>query len=221
MRSLTLFVSGLLCWQVAATAQTNNATVLDEQRVTGSVKTGVVGANRASNEATYEPLTASERVRRYFVSAFGPEAILRAGAGSGISQWNDTPREWRQGSEAYGDRFGSALAEHVIRKTMESSAAALLHEDNRYFASTDTSFGRRLKHAVVSVFVARNDAGREHFAYSRFGAAVGASFISRAWQPSSENKVGDAADNFGLDMAVDIGWNVFREFCPKRLGRRF
>jgi len=181
----------------------------------------VIGADTMASEPTYQPLTASERWRRYFIGALGPEAILRAGAGAGISQLNDTPKEWRQGSEAYGKRFGSNLAEHVIRKTMESGAAALLHEDNRYFPSTDTAFGKRLKHAVVAVFVARNDAGREHLAYSRLGSAVGASFISRIWQPPSENKPGDAADNFGLTMAVDIGWNVFREFCPKRLGRHF
>jgi hypothetical protein len=221
MRSSALLFFGLLCWQAAAPAQTiNNITAPDDGRESGSVRTGVVGARSVTNDPTYTPLTASERWRQYFIGALGPEAILRAGAGAGISHLNDTPKEWRQGSEAYGERFGSNLAEHVIRKTLESSAAALLHEDNRYFRSTDTGFGRRLKHAVLSVFVARNDAGQEHFAYSRFGSAVGASFISRAWQPPSETKSGDAATNFGLTMGVDIGWNVFKEFCPKRLGRR-
>ena len=222
MRSSAILVFGLLCWQAAAPAQTINETAApDDGRTGGAARTGVVGSAAATNAATYAPLTASERWRMYFIGALGPEAILRASVGSGISQLNDTPKEWRQGSEAYGERFGSNLAEHVIRKTMESGAAALLHEDNRYFPSADTGFGKRLKHAVGSVFVARNEAGQEHFAYSRFGSAVGASFISRIWQPPSENKAGDAAVNFGIDMAVDIGWNVFREFRPKRLGRRF
>ena len=155
------------------------------------------------------------------MGAFGPGAVLRAAAAGGISQWEDTPKEWKQGSEAYGERLGNSLAEHVIRKTLESGAAAALHEDNRYFASTDTGFWKRTKHAVVSVFEARNEAGREHFAYSRFGAAVSASFISRAWQPPSETHAGDAAVNFGITMAVDMGWNVFKEFRPKRFGGRF
>ena len=222
MRTLTLLIAGLLSWQIAAPAQTiNNYTGPNDARAGATGKTGVIGADALANAATYQPLTASERWRSYFVSALGPEAILRSAVGAGISQWNDTPKEWRQGSEAYGERFGSHLAEHVVRKTMESGAAAVLHEDNRYFLSTDASFGGRLKHAVGSVFVARNDAGREHFAYSRFGSAVGSSFISRIWQPPSENTAGDAAVSFGLDVAVDVGWNVFREFCPKRLGRHF
>jgi hypothetical protein len=221
MRSSAFLVFGLLCWQAAAPAQTiNDNAAPNIQRAGEAARTGVVGSDSATNEPTYEPLTASERLRRYLIGALGPEAILRAAAGAGVSQLNDTPKEWRQGSEAYGARFGSDLAEHVIRKTLESGAAALLHEDNRYFRSTESGFGKRLKHAVVSTFLAHNDAGQEHFAYSRFGSAIGASFISRTWQPRSENKPGDALDNFGLTVGVDIGWNVFREFCPKRLGRR-
>ena len=222
MRSSAFLLFGLLCWQVAAPAQTINDNVTpDDRRVDEAAKTGVVGADAATNAPSYAPLTASERWRLYFLSAYGPEAILRAAAGGGISQWNGTPKEWKQGSEAFGERVGNSLAKHVIRKTLEAGAAAALHEDNRYFESTDTGFWKRTKHAIGSVFVARNQAGQEHFAYSRFGSAIASSFISREWQPRSENTPGDAAVNFGITMAVDIGWNVFKEFRPKRLGRRF
>jgi hypothetical protein len=220
MRTLTSFLSGLMCLQIAATAQANNNNpTSDRVPAAASAKTGVIGADQVMNDATYESLTASERLGHYLVGAFGPEAIVRAAAAAGISQWNGTPREWGQGAEAYGDRLGSALAEHIIRETMESGAAALLHEDDRYLPSVDTGFGKRVKHAVFSAFIAYNDAGRERLALARLGSAVGASFISRSWQPPSENTAGDAADNFGLTMAVDIGWNVFREFCPKGLRR--
>ena len=221
MRSLTFLVFGLMCWYTVAPAQTINQYPAPDDGRAGTAKTGVASADAASNVPNYVPLTASERWRAYFVSAFGPGAILRATVAAGISQWQDSPKEWKQGSEAYGHRFGNSLATHVIRKTLESGAAAVLHEDNRYFRSADLGFWQRTKHAVASVFVARNPAGQEHFAYSRFGAALGASFISRAWQPPSETHAGDAAVNFGVAMAVDIGWNVFKEFRPKRLGRHF
>ena len=221
MRTLIFLVSGLMCWQVTASAQTtnHNAAALDAPDG-GATKNGVVGAASAVNAPTYAPLTASERWRQYFLGAFGPGAILRAAAAGGITQWDGSPKEWKQGSEAFGDRVGNSFAEHVIRTTLESGAAAVLHEDNRYFKSADTGFGKRLKHAVGSVFVARNQAGQEHFAYSRFGAALGTSFISREWQPPSVNSSGDAAVNFGIAMAVDMGWNVFKEFRPNRLRRR-
>ena len=223
MRSSAFLLFGLLCWQTAAPAQTTNNVLAPSDRIdSGIAATGVVGGDATTATlASYAPLTASERWRSYFIGAFGPGAILRAAAAGGIDQWNNTPREWKQGSEAFGERVGSSLAEHVIRKTLESGAAAALHEDNRYFRSTDTGFWKRTKHAVGSAFVARNEAGQEHFAYSRIGGAVGASFISRIWQPPSTTSSGDAAVNFGITMAVDMGWNVFKEFRPARFGRHF
>ena len=169
----------------------------------------------------FVPMTASERARKYLLGAFGPGAILRAAASSGISQWTETPKEWKVGPEAYGDRFGNAFAKHVVREALEYGMSSALHEDNRYFRSTESGFFKRSKHAVASIFVARNDAGAEHFAYSRFGSVMGSSFISRLWQPRSEDSSGDALTSFGLTMVSDIGFNFFHEFCPRSLTRRF
>lgn len=168
----------------------------------------------------YVPMTMSERGRKYVLAAFGPSAIVRAAATAGIAQWEVTPKEWRVGAEAYGDRFGNVMAQHVIREALEFGGSAALKEDNRYFRSTDSGFFKRSKHAIRSVFVARNEAGGEHFAYSRFGSVIGSSFISRLWQPPSENTAGDAAVSFGLTMAADIGGNLFKEFAPKSIARR-
>jgi len=169
----------------------------------------------------FVPMTASERARKYLIGAFGPGAILRAAAAGGFAQANVTPKEWGVGPEAYGDRVGSAFAEHVIREALEYGFSRALHDDNRYFRSTESGFFKRSKHVLASVFVARNDAGGEHFAYSRFGAVLGSSFISRLWQPRTEDGSGDAAVSFGLTMVSDIGWNFFHEFCPRGLTRHF
>jgi hypothetical protein len=164
----------------------------------------------------YAPMTTSERARKYIVGAFGPGAIVRAAAGAGIAQWEMTPKEWRVGPEAYGDRFGNAMATHAIREALEFGGSLALKEDNRYFRSTESGFLKRSKHAVVSAFTARNEAGAQHLAYSRVIAVAGSSFISRFWQPASTDSAGDAAVSFGITMAADIGWNFFREFRPHR-----
>src|SRR3954453_4427360 len=56
----------------------------------------------------FQPLTMSERTRKFLVGGFGPGAILRAAATGGIAQWRGTPREWGGGSVAYGERVGNA-----------------------------------------------------------------------------------------------------------------
>ena len=222
MRKREMIALGLMLWQSAALAQsTETHTASAETSKAGGSSTGVIGADPAA-PPEYTPLTASERWKLYFVSAYGPEAVFRSAAAAGIRQWEGSPKEWRGGAEAYGERFGSSYAGHIIRKTLEAGAAAALHEDNRYFHSTETGFWKRSKHAVAQFFIARNNAGQEHFAYSRFGSALSASFISRIWQPRSTNTSGDAAVNFSATVAIDAGWNVLREFWPditRRVGK--
>ena len=162
----------------------------------------------------FAPMTASERFGRYLLGIADGESLVRAAASGAIAQAENTPKEWRGGAEAYGKRVGNAYAEHVINRTVQYGLAAALHEDNRYFVSGQTGFGRRIKYAVASTLLARHDNGSRFLSFSRIGGAAGAAFISRQWQPRSTNSAGDAASSFGVTMAADIGFNVFREFWP-------
>ena len=213
MTKLAAVALGFFLCQGAGRAQSTTSSPPTQPSATAGAETGVIGAN-GSLAPEYTPQTTSERLRSYVMGAFGPAAIARAAVSAGFSQWEGNPKEWGGGAEAFGERFGNAFAEHIIRKTLESGSAALLHEDDRYFRSTDSGFFRRTRHAVVSVFVARNEVGQEHFSYSRVGGTLGASFISRIWQPPSENSAGDAAVSFGLTMVASMGWNVLKEFRP-------
>lgn len=177
--------------------------------------TGVIGPfAEGAARPEFVPMTASERFRLYLRRAFAPGSILESAAGAGIRQWENTPKEWKQGAEGYGDRLGSAYATHFIRESLEYGASAALREDNRYTRSGESGFWKRSKHAIVYTFMARNDAGNEHFAYSRFGSAAGAAFISRIWQPHSTNSAGDGAVVFGGTIGSDVGANMFHEFWP-------
>jgi hypothetical protein len=222
MGRLLCFAIGAMLIQSHASAQTAgvDGSAVDVASPDNKPTASTAGTTTPAT-IEYVPMTASERARKYILGAFGPGAILRAAASAGISQGTVTPKEWGVGPEAYGDRFGNAFAKHVVREALEYGMSAALHEDNRYFRSTESGFFKRSKHAVASVFVARNEAGGEHFAVSRFGSVLGSSFISRLWQPRSEDGSGDAAVSFGLTMVSDIGFNFFHEFCPRGLTKHF
>ena len=66
----------------------------------------------------------------------------------------------------------------------------------------------------MSTFLARHDNGSRSFSFSRIGGTAGSAFISREWQPPSTTSAGDGAVVFGLNMATQVGFNVFREFWP-------
>jgi len=176
------------------------------------------GSSSAPSE--FAPMSRGERFRNYLVRVAGPQPFITAAATAGISQLEDTPKEWGGGGEGYGKRIGNAYAQDFIRGTVEYGVSAALHEDNRYFVSGQTGFFRRTKYAVVSTLLARHDSGNQSFSFSRIGSAAGAAFISRAWQPRSITSAGDGTVSFGISMGSDIGFNVVREFWPS-LRRHF
>ena len=201
---------------VNSAAQSQTADVSVEPQVTKSADaTGVIGSfKEGTAPPEFVPMTASERLRYYLRSTYSLGSIVWSAAGAGIAQGNDKPKEWKQGAEAYGDRFGNSYAIHTIKGTLQFGASAALHEDYRYVRSRDSGFWKRSKHAVVETFIVRNNAGSEHFAYSRLGSAAGAAFISRIWQPHSTNTTGDGAVEFGILFSENVGSNMFHEFWP-------
>jgi hypothetical protein len=90
----------------------------------------------------------------------------------------------------------------------------LLHEDNLYYGSGEHGVWKRMKYAIASSVLARSNDGTQHFSVSQVGSTAAASFISRIWQPRSNDSAGDGAVNFGLNMASNAGVNVVREFLP-------
>jgi hypothetical protein len=168
----------------------------------------------SSPPAQFRPMTPSERLHNYLVGLAGYQPILEAAASAGINQANHTPKEWGEGAEGYGQRFGNAYAQNVIHRTLQYGIAAALHEDNRYVLSGQTGFFQRTKYAVVSTLLARHDNGNQALSVSRIGSAAGSAFISRAWQPRSTTSAGDGAVSFGITLGVDAGFNVLREFWP-------
>ena len=202
-----LLVTGYCC--MAQTATTN------EGRDPAMPETAIVTSNRPE----FIPMTQVERVRYYFKSTFNSTSVLTSAAGSGITQWENSPKEWKQGAEGYGMRVGNSYAQHIIRQTMMFGASSVLHEDNRYLPSGQSGFGPRLKYAIASTLLARRDDGGRRLSFSRIGGTAGAAFVSRRWQPHSTNTTGDAATSFGISMGSQAGMNVAREFLSDVLHR--
>ena len=110
MRSAILFAVVLMTGRHVVRAQ---GTILEETPAESpGADSGASGAPSIGLKATqpveYVPLTASERLRLYLKRTYGPLSIVQSAAGAGIAQWRGAPKEWKQGAEAYGDRFGNS-----------------------------------------------------------------------------------------------------------------
>ena len=164
-------------------------------------------------------LTEKKRFQLYVVSTVGPVPLLGEAVGAGINQWSNTPKEWGQGWDAYGQRYGSNLAYNGVRGTITYGTSILFHEDNRYFASPKHGFWPRTQYALMSTFMARHPDGTRRFSVSSVTGVLGASAISTVWSPGSWKGIDQMAENSGISFAATAGFNVAREFLADVLHR--
>jgi hypothetical protein len=175
----------------------------------------MAGTKKASD---FRPLTQQERTHLYFKTMVNPLGYMKAGFSAGIDQWEDKPEEWEQGASGYGKRYANILGQYSIQRTVTFGLSSALHEDNRYFNSGKKGFWSRTVYALSSGILARHDDGSRHFSVSQVGGTAAGAFLSRLWQPPSQDSAGDGAVSFGITMGSNIGFSVVKEFLPD-LGR--
>ncbi len=164
--------------------------------------------------AEFQPLTQAERNRLFGKSFINPIWYLKGSLSAAQNQWNDKPAEWEQGASGYGKRFADIMGQYAIRRTVTFGLESALHEDNRYFPSGKKGFGPRIGYALWSSIAARHDNGRRYPSASLLVGFASGAYLSRFWQPPSQNSVGDAAVSFGISMGWNVGFGVLKEYLP-------
>jgi hypothetical protein len=162
----------------------------------------------------FKPMTAKERAKLYAKDLLSPFHFFLAGVSAGLTQLQDSPKAWGLGAQGFGIRFANYYGEATIASVLQMGGEDLLHEDNLYYGSGEHGVWKRLKYAVKSSVLARGNDGTQHFSVSQVGSTAASAFISRIWQPRSNDSAGDGAVNFGINMASNAGVNVVREFLP-------
>jgi len=183
----------------------------------GLLSLGVSPAQQA------DPLSWEGKLSFHASAAYSPGALVGTAAYSGFLQEIDFPREWGQGASGYGKRLGSGLAYAGMRNTISFALDTTLHEDPRYYRSTDTGFWRRMKHALRGTILTRTDSGGETLSWWRLGSAYGATYLSNQWYPDRVNTVKLDLTEGTTQIGFDFLANVGAEFWPdvkKKVFRR-
>lgn len=162
----------------------------------------------------FRPLSRRERTQLYAKTMLNPLGYAKAGFSAGIDQWKDKPAEWKQGASGYGLRFANILGQYSIQRTVTFAVSSAFDEDNRYFNSGKKGIGGRVAYAVVSGILARDHDGSRHVSMSQIGGIAAGAFVSRLWQPPSQESAGAGAVSFGITMASNMGFGVVKEFLP-------
>ena len=153
--------------------------------------------------------------------AADPETFLAAGFDAGISQAKNDDPQFGQGSLGYARRYGVTYLDEVqFRAFKEFTYPTIFSEDPRYYRiGQGASKGRRFLRPFRHALIAYSDNGKPMFNFSEWlGEATGTT-LSNLYHPGNRRGLGPAAENVGIDVGLDIGYDELREFWPEMARR--
>ncbi|HVF55924.1 MAG TPA: hypothetical protein VM934_07215 [Pyrinomonadaceae bacterium] len=188
------------------------------------------GAGGQQPNTPYVPLTAGEKVKHGFRSAFlRPEGYIFSALSATITQL----REEDQPQKTTGDEVADALSRFARNSATRSTKSilgsgvypALFKQDPRYFPSGKKGFGPRALYAISRVFVTRGDNGESQPNVSRLAGTLSAAALANIWERSTpgHDRIGVRPTfiRFGRSLAFDaLQFVIFREFNIAKIFKR-
>jgi hypothetical protein len=163
---------------------------------------------------TAKELSPHEKFRYRVVEQFGVRGLAGAAISAGIGEGLDIPDAWGPHWGGYGKRFASGFAAGISREVFALGLDDVLHQDPRYFPSSQLSFKPRLKNVLKQVLIAKDDNGHATVASSRIISAFAAGLLANAWQPKGHRGIGDGLERGGFSLAGNAAFFFLQEFLP-------
>jgi hypothetical protein len=166
------------------------------------------------------PLTTKMKFDLALKVSYDPVTIAGVGLLAGLRQAADSPN-YSQGAKGFGERFGATAADGFTDIMIGGAILpSLLHQDPRYFYQGTGTARSRLRHAILSAFIAKGDNGKWQPNYSSVGGDLASAAISNLYFPKS-NRGGELVlSQFALGTGERIGANVAQEFLLGRFTHR-
>jgi len=187
----------------------------EQQRVFGIIPNFYV-----NYDPNAEPLTAKMKFQLALKVSVDPVTAVGVLFVASAKQAGDTPH-YGQGWGAYGERVG-AITLDGFSDIMIGGAIlpSLLHQDPRYFYQGTGTTGSRIRHAMLSPFVARFDNGKWGPNYSSLGGDLASSGLANLYYPKSNRGLGLVFGNFAIGTAERVGASLAQEFIIGKFTRR-
>jgi len=173
-----------------------------------------------------QPLTFRQRreiyVRQTFLNAGAYVARMFTGA---IDHARDVPREWGEGWDAYGLRFGSRYGQFVLSNTFESLGNAALGYEPRYDLCKCRGFWPRTKHAMVRNFYTYNSTERDRrpqiplYVGAFFAGVVASQWMPghrSAWKDGIYATLGQAGYGIGINWVSEFALDILHVIDKRR-----
>jgi hypothetical protein len=160
-----------------------------------------------------------ETVKEKFVDAtedsFDYSSIFIPAVIAGYDMARDATPEFHQGGAGFARYFWHSAVDQTSENYMvEFIFPTVTHEDARYYTLGHGGFMKRAGYALSRAVITRADSGKSSFNFSEVVGAGCAAGLSNLYYPSATRSLGSTASQWGLDVGIDAGAFVFREFWP-------
>jgi hypothetical protein len=176
--------------------------------------------------ATSGPLNVKGKLRYFAVESFRPGIYPVAAFYDGLTMASPPkgyPPEWRQGVPAFARNYGDFMVSWASLQGGKFVAASILHEDPRYFTSTNKSFFGRVANAVRYAVIDRSDSGHPRLAVSNVAGALAGGFVGNAYLPDPYANASRGFRRSAIGLTGFVTSNLADEFHPEihKLARKF
>ncbi len=177
------------------------------------------------------PMTAKDKFKVVALGTFDYVEYPWWGLLAAINQADNSERAFGQGWGAYAKRYGTTAGDSMVENFMVGAVyPSLLHQDPRFYQSSQGGFWRRSGYAVSRIFVTRGDNGHAQFNASEiFGGATAAAISTYTYHPrstylstptnprlfvASDRTLSNAASVWETQLTLDTITIFVKEFWP-------
>lgn len=161
------------------------------------------------------PLRTEEKFKLFVNQSISPPYLLAAAFSAAYSQARDDPKAYGEGWNAYGSRFGAAIARDSSDSFFTSFVfASVLHQDPRFFPQEKPTFRGSIGYSLRRILVTRTDSGMEQVNWSGLLGPLAAETLANVYLPVSEQNASQTAERYGVDLAWRFAGNMFKNYWP-------
>ena len=177
---------------------------------------GIIPNFRAVSANTkLPPQSPKEKFLTATLDSFDYSSLLLPAFVAGYSQLTNATPEFHQGAAGYARYYWHSYVDQAVENyAVEAIGPIITHQDNRYYTMGSGGFLKRSGYALTRAVITRNDAGNNTFNSSEVIGAGAAAGISNLYYPSGERTLSNTVSKWGVNVGIDAGTFLFKEFWP-------
>lgn len=161
------------------------------------------------------PESVKEKLLGATQDSFDYSAFIWAGMLAGVAQAQDSYPEFGQGASGYGQYYWHTFVDQAQENYwVEFVLPAALRQDPRYYTLGHGGIIKRTAYSFSRILITRTDSGNETFNASEIVGAGAAAGISGLYYPSQERGWTKTGQRWIVNIGLDGGTFIFKEFWP-------